>query len=102
MLVQRMRHGPDVIEHRGRNGLCKFRPAVARGPQREIEAKIVGGKAFRDALDLPLAHLDEIVGVVDTQDEFSGEEAADDGQYAILIDAARPVLDPFKIEAPAG
>ena len=99
MLVQGMRHGPDVVEHRRRNGLSKFRPAVARGSKREIEAKIVGSEAFGDALDLPLAHLDEIVGVVDAEDEFSGEEAADDGQYAILIDPARPVLDPFEIEA---
>ena len=83
----------------GGTGCDKFRPAVAWSPKREIEAKIVGCEAFSDALDLALAHLDEIVGLVDAEDESSGEEAADDGQYAILIDAARPVLDPFEIEA---
>ena len=48
---------------------------------------------------LPLAHLDQIVGLVDAEDESSGEEATDDRQDAILVDAARPVLDPFEIEA---
>ena len=48
---------------------------------------------------LPLAHLDQIVGLVDAEDELAGEEATDDGQDAIVIDAARPALDPFEIEA---
>ena len=34
--------------------------------------------------------------------KFAGEEPADDGLYAIVIDVARPVLDPFEIEAFAG
>jgi hypothetical protein len=57
---------------------------------------------FRNALDFPLAHFDQIIRFVDAEDEFSGEEAADDGLYAILIDVARPVLDPFEIKALAG
>ena len=102
MLVQRMRHSPDVVEHRRRNRLSKLCPAATRGSKREIEAEVVRGEAFRNALDLPLAHFDEVVGIVNAQYESSGEEASDDSQYAILIDAARPVLDPFQIEALAG
>ena len=62
-------------------------------------AEVVRSEALGDALDLALAHLDQIVGVVDAEDKSSGEEAADDRQYAILVDAARPLLDPFEIEA---
>src|SRR5215472_12082207 len=99
MPVQRVRHRPNVVERRGRYRLRELRPVRARRTQREIETEVVGREAFGDALDFPLAYFDEIVGLVDAEDKSSGEEAADDGQYAILIDPARPVLDPFEIEA---
>ena len=83
----------------GGTGCENFAQLLLGARSAKSKPKSLDVEAFGDALDLPLAHLDEIVGLVDAEDESSGEEATDDGQYAILIDAARPVLDPFEIEA---
>src|ERR1700740_2921968 len=99
MPMQRMRHCPDIVERRGRNWLGKICPAAPPGAEGKIENGGGGGEAFGDALDLALAHLDQIVVFIDAEHKSAGEEASDDGQYAILVDATRPLLDPFENEA---
>ncbi len=99
LLVQRMRHRPDVVEHRRRDLLGEFRPGGARRLQPEFHAHVVWREALRDLLDLAAPNIHQIFGVVEAQDELARKKASDHWQNAVIVDLSCPSFYPLQIEA---